>query len=61
MAEYTQNNHDNVEYFNSDGTKKKAKKDKKKGTGFGVVLGVLAIAAVFFFLNFIGVARKKQF
>ena len=61
MAEYTQNNHDNVEYFNSDGTKKKAKKDKKKGTGFGVVLGVLAIAAVFLLLNCMVVTRQNQF
>ena len=30
MAEYTQNNNGNVEYFNSDGTKKKNKKNKKK-------------------------------
>ena len=35
MAEYTQNNNGNVEYFNSDGTKKKNKKNKKRGRGLG--------------------------
>ena len=32
---YTNNAGDNVERFNSDGTKKKGKGDKKKGSGFG--------------------------
>lgn len=61
MAEYTQNNNGNVEYFNSNGTKKKNKKDKKKTPRFGLVLGVLVVVAVFFLFNCMVVTRQDQF
>ncbi len=60
MAEYTQNNNDNVEYFNSNGTKKKNKKEKKNAKS-GLVLGALALLAIFLLLNSMVVTRQDQF
>lgn len=60
MAEYTQNNNDNVEYFNSNGTKKKNKKEKKNSKS-GLVLGVFALLAIFLLLNSMVVTRQDQF
>ena len=61
MAEYTQNNNDNVEYFHSDGTKKKNKKEKKKNSKSGLAVGALALLAVFLLLNSMIVTKQNQF
>ena len=67
MADYNQNmnhtnsNTDNVEYFNSNGSKKKTKGDKKKGSGFGVVAVLVFIAAAVVLGNSMVITKQNQF
>lgn len=70
MADYNQNmnytnnmnnNADNVEHFNSNGTKKKAKGDKKKGIGFGFMAVLLLVIAVVVLGNSMVVTKQNQF
>lgn len=58
---YTNNAGDNVERFNSDGTKKKGKGDKKKGSGFGFALVLLLVIAAIVLGNSMVITKQNQF
>ncbi|MCM1268151.1 MAG: protease modulator HflC [Bacteroidales bacterium] len=59
---FTQNqNMQSFERFNSDGTKQKGKKEKKKGGKFGVVMCLLAVVAVILLANAMVVTKQNQF
>ncbi len=66
MADFNQNMNQNnntaesFERFNSDGTKKKNKKDKK-GAGFGVVVAFIVVLAVALLGNSMVVTKQNQF
>lgn len=55
----TNNASESFERFNSDGTRKKSKKDRKKGTGILFVL--LAVAVLIIFGNSMVVTKQNQF
>lgn len=58
---YTNNAGDNVERFNSDGTKKKGKGNKKKGSGVGFTLVLLLVIAVIVLGNSMVITKQNQF
>lgn len=58
---YTNNAGDNVERFNSDGTKKKGKGDKKKGSGVGFALVLLLVIAAIVLGNSMVITKQNQF
>ena len=66
MADFNQgmnqnhNTTEDFERFNSDGTKKKGKGDKK-GTGLGMALVLIVVLAVALFGNSMVVTRQNQF
>ncbi len=66
MADYNQNNNANgtsdmFERFNSDGTRKKGKGDKKKGAGASLVLTVIVVVALILLGNSMVVTKQNQF
>jgi len=62
MADYKENpNVQSFERYNSDGTKKKEKGNKKGGKKFGIIVGVLAVFALFLLANSMVVTRQNQF
>lgn len=69
MADYNQNmnqtNNANssaaFERFNSDGTKKKNKADKKNGSGLGITVVLLAVVALILLANSMVVTKQNQF
>ncbi|MDE7360228.1 MAG: hypothetical protein K2N39_12560, partial [Lachnospiraceae bacterium] len=62
MADYTENpNIQSFERYNSDGTKKKEKKNGRGGKKLGVLFGVLAVIAIFLLVNCMVVSRQYHF
>ena len=60
--QYTQNqNVQNFERYNSDGSKKKEKKNGKKGKAFGISFGFLVLIALFVLANSMVVTKQNQF
>ena len=57
----TNNTSTPFEHFNSDGTKKKNKKDKKKGSAFGIMAALIAVVALFVLGNSMVVTKQNQF
>lgn len=67
MADFNQNTNNtdntstNYEHFNSDGSKKKSKGDKKKGSVFTIVWALILVIAVIGLSNAMVVTKQNQF
>ncbi len=61
MADFNQNTGAEFERFNSDGTKQKNKKDKKKGSRTGTIAVIVALIAIIVLANSMVVTRQNQF
>ena len=66
MADYNQNTNpyntsENYEHFNSDGTKKKNKGDKKKGPALKIIAVLILLAAVISLGNSMVITQQNQF
>ncbi len=60
-ANQTGSNTAEFERFNSDGTRKKSKKEKKGGSKVGIVVMVLAVIAILLFLNCMVITKQNQY
>lgn len=61
MADFNQNTGAEFERFNSDGTKQKDKKDKKKGSNTGIIAVAVVIIAAIILSNSMVVTKQNQF
>lgn len=61
MADFNQNTSAEFERFNSDGTKQKDRKDKKKGSKTGIIAAAVVIIAVIILANGMVVTKQNQF
>lgn len=61
MADFNQNTSAEFERFNSDGTKQKDRKDKKKGSKTGIIAAAVVIIAVIILTNGMVVTKQNQF
>lgn len=61
MADFNQNTGAEFERFNSDGTKQKNRKDKKKGPKTGIIAAAAVIIAVIILANGMVVTKQDQF
>lgn len=61
MADFNQNTSAEFERFNSDGTKQKGRKDKKKGSKTGIIAAAVVIIAVIILANGMVVTKQNQF
>lgn len=61
MADFNQNTGQEFERFNSDGTKQKSGKEKRKGSKLSTIVVLLAAAVIILLSNSMVVTRQNQF